>query len=275
MKQIKRNKKKPLRKRQTFPAIPKQYVEKLDDFLTNIEKIETGERIAVFNLNNTLLVNDITEASIAYLLENEIEIGLKWQEYQKLIAEGNENDAYIKASQAFTGMESGCVKRFADVVLDMKDEFITFFENDFVFKVPVPRINPHFKRTINLLKKNKFKIYILSASNQYLTETAAKRLLIPAKNCFGIKHSFTKYDDIQVLDSKIIEPVPIGKGKKEVYQKQISKNAPLFTAVNKFADLPLLKLTSENGFIIWTGKNKLDNRTISKFKTKRFYHYTI
>ncbi len=270
---IKRHRKKTLRKKKTFPPFPAKLKAELQEFFTTLRHFDNASRIAVFDLDNTLLTGDIADAAVAYLLENEIDINLKWTQYRELIENGKELEAYKLASLAFKGMEDGCVRRFADVVLDMKDDFITFFEGDFVFKVPVPRVNPHMKTIVNLLKKNGFKIYVISASNQYLVETAAIRFGIPRKNCYGIKHILKKFDYVQVLDEEIIAPLPFAEGKVEVYKELKENVPPLFTAADDLSDLPLLRLTSAEGLILWCGENDLSKQEKSKLNVAKLIHY--
>jgi len=270
---IKRQKKKSLRKKKTFPPFPSELKAELLRFFEIIQKTDTSSRIAVFDLDNTLLIGDIGEAAIAYLLENEIDINFKWSEYKEMIANGKELEAYKLASLSFKGMEDGCVRRFADVVLNMKEDFITFFEDDYVFKVSVPRINPHMKTIINMLKKNRFKIYVISSSNQYLVETAAARFGLPRKNCFGIKHKLKKFDNVRVLSDEIIVPLPFAEGKVEIYKEEIGKLPPLFAAGDSITDINLLSLTSSDGFILWCGNDDLSDIEKNKLKAGKYVFY--
>ncbi len=273
MAQIKRHKKKPLRKTKAFPPFPKPLSEKLENFFDGINNSQQNNKIAIFDLDNTLLLNSISEAAIAYLLENEIDIKFKWSEYEKLKFGGSGIDAYTKASQSFAGMEDSCIKRFADVVLNNKDEFITFFEGAHIIKVPVPKINPHLKQIVELLKNNEFQIYIIAPVNQFLLETAAIRFGISKKHCYGIKHKLNYYESIQVLDKQILPPLPFAEEKKKIYRQFISESAPLFTASSSSNDLPLFEFALKNGFILWTGKNQINKNIASSIKCKRILNY--
>ncbi len=270
---IKRNKKKPLRKERKFPQFPSMLKANLEKFFDTLEGIDNKDRIAIFELNNTLLLGSITDAAVAYLLENEIDINFKWSKYQERLTNGKEQTAYIKASQAFAGMEIGCVKRFADVVLNMKDDNITFFEDDTVYKVAVPRINPHFKLIVNLLKEQGFKIYVVSMSNQYLVETVAARLAIPAKHCLGIKHKMTKFDDIEVLSTDILEPIHFSNDTIQIYKQQIAENLPLFFAGSSDTALALIEPGASKGFILWTGNKELGDSLSEQINVSYFINY--
>ena len=155
-----------------------------------------------------------------------------------MINNGENINVLNKVSQAFVRMGTGYVKCFADVVLNMKDDNITFFEgNIVVYKITVPHINSHIKSVVNILKEQNFEIYVISLTNQYLVETIVKCLMIPVKNCFGIKYKMTKFDDIEVLSEDLINPLPAGKEIEKIYKQEISGDLPLFTAGSSSADL--------------------------------------
>lgn len=269
---IKRKQIKPLRQEKPKVNIPDKLVSVLDDFLSRIDtnKEYAKSKIAAFDLDNSLLLGDIGDASVAHLLENELSPNFTWAEYQKLIYDGQHRKAYIEASKVFAGMEPDCVRRFANVIFTKKTDYITFFENDLVIKVSVPRINPQMKYIVDRLLEEKFKIYIISASNQYLVEEAGKLFGISIKQCFGFKHHLNTIDELQFITPDLIEPLPYAEGKPSVYSKFISDKAPLITGGDSISDIPLLKMTDENGLIFWLGapniiaREDMGNRTIVK-----------
>lgn len=259
---IRRKQIKPLREVKPEVNIPNTLVSILNDFFSRIHtnKEYAKNKIAAFDLDNTLLRGDIGDASIAHLLDNELSPNFTWAEYQELINEGQKKQAYIEASKVFAGMEPDCVRRFANVILTKKDDYISFFETDLLIKVPVPRVNPKMKYIVDRLLDEKFKIFIISASNQFLVEEAAKLFGISVKRCFGFKHYLDTIDNLQIITPQLIEPLPYADGKGKVYSEFISDMAPLITAGDSISDIPLLKMTDENGLILWLGDSDVINK---------------
>ncbi len=79
-------------------------IEKIEDSLRRMD-ITPNERIAVFDLDNTLLFGDIGEAIFAQLkideqeafqLTNRERIPLSWTEYHRLLYSGRKADVYKK-----------------------------------------------------------------------------------------------------------------------------------------------------------------------------------
>jgi len=253
---IKRKKKEPLRKPKKEIPFPEKLDEILKDFFDYHKELKLEERIAVFDLDNTLLDGDIGDASLAHLIDNEIDIGLSWTSYTQMIADGKNLDAYASASKGFAGMEEGCVRRFANVVLTMKDENIKFYEDESAVIVPVPKPNPVMKEVVNRLQENKFRIYIISASNQYLVEEAAAMFGISKKNCFGVRQIVKKIDEVFLLQKDIESPFPYADGKKHIFQNEISQYKPILTSGDSISDIDFMELTKPGGLVLWRGSDQ-------------------
>ena len=225
------------------------------------KEITIDRRIAVFDLDNTLLIGDIADAAMAHLIENEIEIDFSWQEYQQLIKEENIYEAFSRTSKILSGMETECVERLANVIFDMSNEFITFFEDDKIIKVAVPRPNPIMQKLIKYLYENNFEIFVISASNQWLVKAACERFFhIPFTNVFGVKNKTNLIDCMQILTDVIEVLAPIDKNKGKIYLENISLTPPMISAGDSIYDTSMLNLTNPDGIILWLG----DDNTLSK-----------
>jgi len=256
------------------PVIKELLFISVSNLIRKIENKEiiTDRRIAVFDLDNTLLIGDIADAAMVHLVDNEIEINFKWQEYLKLVYDGKIHEAYTKTSIILEGMETSCVERLANVIFDIQDEFITFFEDDKIFKVIVPKPNPLMQELVKYLYQNNFEIFVISASNFWLVKAACQRFFqIPDENVFGVKNKTHKLEGLQILTNEIEDLAPIDTNKSKVYFSKISYTPPLLTAGDSIYDRSLLNLTHPEGIILWLGNDKNLKDVAIDFVNKQHY----
>jgi phosphoserine phosphatase len=231
------------------------------------------EPCAVFDLDNTLLTGDMGDAALAHLIENGVGIGMKWTAYQEMIGRGDIRKAYSMASSAFAGMETNCVRRLACEVLKIKKDCISFVEDDNLYKVAVPRINPVMKSIVKFLQKNTIKVFIISASNQYLVEQAAELFGIPHENCYGMKNALKEHGEVEILLRKITGTVPVAQGKARILKGISKEYLPILGGGDSLkSDIPFLNLISKPGIILWLGE-QWDNEELKKLGNGRNIFY--
>lgn len=242
-----------LRNEKSFPKM------KLDQLIKSAIKNSTLlDKIAVFDFDNTMILGDIGDASIAFMLENEIDVGFSWSEYLELQRIGDVQKAFRMASNIFNGFEVDCIKRFANAVVKIENPDIVFFENDYIFKVKVPRPNSVMIDLVKLLYKFDFEIHIISSSNQFLVSQLAKKYFdLDSNFVHGIKHEIQRFMDVDVLTETIISPTPIDTGKIDVYKKYIGKSGPILFGGDSIYDLPISKTVAQNGIIFWFGDQSI------------------
>jgi phosphoserine phosphatase len=205
-----------------------------------------------------MILGDIGDASIALMLENEIDIGFTWSEYLELQRIGDVQKAFRMASNIFNGFETDCIKRLANAVVKIENHEIVFFEKDTVFRVNIPRPNPVMIELVKLLHKFEFKIHIISSSNQYLVNHLAK-LYFDIENdlVHGINHKIRQFKGVDVLTDSIIEPTPIDAGKVDVYREFVGMTDPIIFGGDSVYDLPISCKVADQGIIFWLGDESL------------------
>jgi phosphoserine phosphatase len=207
------------------------------------------KRIAVFDLDNTLLVGDIGDAVFARLRIQGYIPKLSWSEYRDLYNK-DKTEAFKKVVTAMKGIPERIVARATRDVLSGKFNFI---ELDRAL-VPAPYPHPVLQRFVNHLHSSGYQIYVISASNDISAGIAATTwFAIPPSNVFGIQARIEN----GVLTDDLIEPLPIDRGKTDVYKKFIGKIPPLISGGDSHLDVPLLQMTDPRGFSIWVGEERI------------------
>lgn len=229
-------------------------------------KIQVSRKIAVFDLDDTLLDGDIGDAVFARLKLAETtriltvhhkRISLEWSEYRILIKTGKKQEAYRKVVTCMAGIPLKTLIHTTRNLIRSSGGRIEI-EGD---TVPFPTINPLIHGLLGLLKKLKYHIMIISASNHFSVRLAAGELLgLRRSQAFGIRPKLTylrpKPDSrrIAVLTGTLHEPVPWARGKADLYRQQAGLIQPLITGGDSESDIFLLNLTHPRGLAIWAGK---------------------
>jgi len=197
-------------------------------------------KIALFDLDNTMLIGDIGEAVFARLLADGAPLKCTWEEYQSFLR-CDVTAAYRLAVESMAGLTIRKVEEATLKVLIQSSHDIKIGNAS----VPIPKPHPGMQRLISLLKKLKYSIYVISASNQISVRIAAEEF-------FGIESKTLN----KCLSATLVKPFPISSGKVEVYHKYVSSLAPLITATDSLLDEPMLRLTDPTGLSLWVGKNR-------------------
>lgn len=226
------------------------------------EKI-INEKIAVFDLDNTLLVGDIGDAVFARLLLDKIPMPLTWRQYRQLIEAGKKREAYERVVTAMAGISVTALIETTRRVISARLPFLETAD----MKVPVPYPYPPMQAFLRLLGFLDYKIYVISATNCYSARFAARQFFnLPEDHVFGIKpviqqSSHTAGENNIIIGDALEPPAPVGEGKAALYAQYISAAPPLLAAGDSETDIPMLNLTDPRGLIIWVGtdKNKFES----------------
>jgi phosphoserine phosphatase len=204
-------------------------------------------RIALFNLDNTLIVGDIGDAVFAQLLVDGFPLLLTWKEYQGLCKE-NPTSAYMEVVRAMEGVTLEYIIQVSKRVIRSDHKFLVC-EGE---RVRLPKPNLLMQEIVRLLRERHYSVFIVSASNDISAKIAGSVLFdVPINNIAGIKP--------KVLDNKLtcnmLEPIPMGIGKVTQYRLMSGDRMPMIVATDSELDLPLLHLCDPDGIVIILGQD--------------------
>jgi phosphoserine phosphatase len=211
-------------------------------------------KIALFDLDNTLLIGDIGEAVFAHLLAEGSPLKCTWEEYQSFLR-CDVSAAYRLVVESMAGLT---VREVEDATMKLLKKPASFIKagNE---HVPVPKPHPGMKQLVLLLRKLQYSLYVISASNQISVRITAEEFFgIPPECSFGIETKTVS----GFLSATLVKPFPIAAGKVDVYHKYISTLPPLVTATDSLVDAPMLGLTDPIGLSLWVGKNRSEFKAV-------------
>ncbi len=212
-----------------------------------LQESSIGRKIAVFDLDNTLLLGDIGEAVFAALQLRGHAHHFTWNSYRRQL-NSDRAAAYCSLVKATEGLTEHLVQSVTLDVLTQDEEYI---ELDHSY-VRVPQPHPVMASVVQHLRATGFQIYVISASNQLSARIAAWRFFnIPPFCVFGIRQTTQG----RTLTDKLIGPIPIGAGKVEVYRQFAGDVDPVITAGDSMLDMAMLSMTDPRGFVIWVGED--------------------
>ena len=193
--------------------------------------IDSKNRIAVFNLDNTLLMGDIGEAVLAQLLADGFSLPLTWKEYQRLSKE-NPGSAYIEVVRSLGEATMEHIIQVSKRVLQSKQKFLVCDGEH----VRLPKPNVLMQEIIRLLRERYYSVFIVSTSNDISAKIAGSVLFdVPINNIAGIK--WKGLDD--TLTSKVLEPISAGIEKVHQYRLMSGNLKPMIVATAGETDFPL------------------------------------
>ncbi|MBN1196351.1 MAG: haloacid dehalogenase-like hydrolase [Candidatus Aminicenantes bacterium] len=230
-------------------------------------------RIAVFDLDNTLLIHDVGEAVFALLRSRSLEGGLadihdplplSWTRYVQLRESGQRREAYCRVVTAMAGLTAETISGITREVMNWP---IDKLEVEGAH-VPVPRPDPVMLALLRRLKQANFELFVISASNHVTVRTISTEFLgIRPDHAWGIRSLATiENRDKPVFTTELSSPIPYGKGKVELFQQKLKDCLPLVSGGDSISDIPLLNLTPREGAVFWAGNPGLLNRRPSPFR---------
>ena len=217
---------------------------------------EGRTKTALFDLDNTLLVGDIGEAVFVQLLADGHPLKCTWEEYQSFLRR-DISAAYRLVVESMAGLTVHEVEEVTMKVLKSPGSIVKYGKA----QIPAPKPHPGMKKLLVQLRKLKYTIYVISASNRISVRVAAEEFFgIPPECSFGIEAKIVGGR----LSATLIKPYPIGAGKKDVYHKHIGMSAPLVTATDSINDMEMLSLTDPAGLSLWVGKNRSEFKAMKE-----------
>lgn len=238
-------------------------IHQVEEWYNQRLKDEDSNKIALFDLDNTLLVGDCGDAVFAQLKINERKkpltidhnlIPFTWTEYQDTLKTKGKVEAYSRVVKCMAGLP---LETLLEAGRQVMHSTLDYLQLEGV-QVPVPFPHPVMQSLLAYLKSLDYNIYIISATNQYTVRAVAKEFFgIPGSNVFGIIPTVEvdpKYG--KILGNDIDGPVTVVEGKVDVYQEYIGTTAPLISGGDSSTDIPMLNLTDPHGLIIWVAEEE-------------------
>lgn len=243
------------RRKKNAPGVPAELSDKIEGLYSD------GVKRAVFDLDNTILNGDIGDALFCRLKELEKKekikadgtlIGLTWDEYRGLISRGEKESAYRRVVEC---MDNIPVKLIADLTRALMNSDFRSLEHSGE-QITIPHVDQGMMVLLALLKKEKFEIKVISASNSISVNVIVEEYIgLEKGSAFGIETKVINNSSSEILlTEKLKEPAPVNEGKAELYRNVFGTERPLLTAGDSELDFPMLDLVSDGGIVLWRGE---------------------
>jgi phosphoserine phosphatase len=208
---------------------------------------------AVLDFDNTCIVNDVGEATLAFMCRNHLlrcgdllSSGQPcspayhervFRHYHYLLNGGDIRAASLLCAGIFAGFKPDEAAAVASAALDAEGS--TPGETE-LFGLPVARglaARPALQRLIEFSTANAIQMWIVSASPAIAVQAAMRRFEIPG-NLIALRHRI----DNEVLARALDEPHSIAEGKVDCIKAFIDRSRrPLFAVGDSVYDLPMLE----------------------------------
>ncbi len=215
----------------------------------------SGKPFAVFDFDNTCIVNDIAEATLAYLCDRRLlrdlnllgdkEDGAHYHErvfhaYHALSREGRYKVASMLCARMFSGFTPGEAEA---VTLAAITEEGSRIGSKMLYDVHIERglaVRPQILSLMQYLTSKRVLLWIVSAGAEPAARAAMRHFGIEGR-LVGVRSALKN----GMFTSELKIPLPIIEGKVECVKKFIDqKNAPLLAAGDSMNDLPLLEMAA-------------------------------
>ncbi|MEK6969724.1 MAG: haloacid dehalogenase-like hydrolase [Nanoarchaeota archaeon] len=202
--------------------VSKQFDHQFQAVLKDLPK----QGYAVFDFDNTCIVNDIAEAALAYLCENNLLKKLDgeatFKKYFRLLEEGHTQEAYEFATQLLAGFTISEIKTIVQETVRQEGSKLSKRK---LFGIEINRgIKPN-KSIAELMGvlHPQYKIWVVSASTKPIIEEALKIFLPDYQiKCIGMESE----QEQGRLTDRLIYPTSTFQGKVDNIKKYISKDVP-------------------------------------------------
>ncbi len=205
-------------------------------------------KIAAFDADGTLWDTDMGENFFEYQIQQK-QVPLPkdpWQHYFDLKKKNSDpREAYVWLAQINQGRKLEEVRQWAREALSVRPAIPWFSEQ---------------KKLIQLLQKNDFQVYVVTASIAWAVEPAAALLNIPKERVIGIR---TKLVD-GMITQDAIQPITYREGKAEALLQVTGGVKPWLCSGNSVGDVELLKLA--RSLALGVGAAKEDSRIYASEK---------
>jgi|GEM_PF-1912454 len=220
----------------------------IEEKLVNAE----GKPYAVFDFDNTCIVNDIAEATLAHLCGHELlrdntllgaaddssEYHARvFRTYYELLEKKKHKAAYMLCARMFSGYTPGEAE--ATTLAAITEEGVRI-GSKVLYDIHIERglgARREILEVINYLRSKGVSIWIVSASAEPAVRAAARHFGIDA-NVIGVRSAL----EDRIFTSKLLEPLPMFEGKVECIRSYInSTHAPILAAGDSMNDLAMLE----------------------------------
>jgi phosphoserine phosphatase len=257
-----------------LPAGLLNRLEQIDEWYTAPES-NVDEKIAVFDLDNTLLIGDVGDALFARLkIEQQkgpltVEgnpIPLTWPRYRKILETRGKLEAYPLITTVMAGIPVQTVRDATRSAMYSMQSSLEI-EGEII---PVPVPHPVMQALVFYLHSLEYKVFVISASNQESVQWVAEEFFgIPRHRSFGMKQASSRRegrgDEMEdVLEDWIDGPITVEEGKVEAYRQMVGKTPPLITGGDSTTDIPMLNLVHPEGLVLWVNNDPSGVETVNR-----------
>jgi phosphoserine phosphatase len=213
-----------------------------------------AQRFAVLDFDNTCIVNDVGEATLAFMCRNQLlrhggllPAGAQacdppyhervFRHYHALLDGGDIRAASLLCARILAGLEPHAAAATVAAALEAEGSVPGKTE---LYGVAVARglaVRPSLRRLIDFSSTHDIDIWIVSASPEIAVRAAMTRFGLGG-NLIGLRHRI----DNGILSPAIDEPHSIAEGKVDCIKQQIDgMRRPLFAVGDSVYDLPMVE----------------------------------
>lgn len=232
----------------------------MHELLETISKAAENQEkpFAVFDFDNTCIVNDIGEAVFAHLCRNKL---LKdrailpsgdgeyhervFKHYYALLEEGDIVTAYLLAAQVLSGFT---LEEIGSLVSETLVSEGTEIQKTELFGIAITkgiRVRPEIPEMFDFLQENGIAIWVVSASPEATVRAAMQYFNLPG-TAIGLRNE----TDGAVLTADIKTPYSISDGKIDCIQTSIDPvQRPVFAIGDSMNDFPMLEYSRSRAVV--------------------------
>jgi phosphoserine phosphatase len=240
---------------------------------------ETREApFAVLDFDNTCIVNDVGEATLAFMCGNNLlrcsdllpsggehgdpaYHGRVFRHYHQLLNGGDIRAASLLCARILAGFKPDEAAAVVAAALDAEGNIPGAAE---LFGIPIARgiaVRPALRRLIEFATAKGIHIWIVSASPAIGVQAAMQRLDLPG-NLIALRHRIVD----GVLSRTLVAPHSIQKGKVDCIKTFVDgKQRPLFAVGDSVYDIPMLEYARLRAVV------ERDNAMTSDARRRRWF----
>lgn len=211
---------------------------------------DSFSKLALFDMDNTLLIGDIGEAVYAQLRAENHKVHIGWHEYKDILKEHGPGIAYRRMVASKKGLTRKTIRAVTKRILESQNT-IYFHDNDIEISKNPPKPNPKLNELIKFLRTLDFGIFVITASSKHIADEVCTTWFDLDENIiYGVENEYDEHEDDIILRGELIEPAPILEGKAQVYLNKIDHRSPLIAIGDSLNDVPMLNLVPKEGLKI-------------------------
>ena len=242
--------------------------------LNSIKQLKmTDNSFVAFDMDNTLLINDIGESVFAlfqHRYQNELKEKIySWNQYIKdSKKKATQYFAFTECMRIMNGFSYSILENLTNEIIERgikntgNDDYIKISDS----KIPIPKRNETMYSIVKYLQSKQIDIYVITASNELSAQIVCEKLFnIPKKFVIGGKLEITEENKLMFNEEALY---PYAEGKLKAIKHIHGLKKPIITAGDSLWDFKMLNHTKSNGLILWLGNelnlNKLNELVDNK-----------